>query len=183
MATANSELMRAARADLTGQWGMAILAFAIYWAISSLGGPVVLIFGGPMMIGLALFSLNLSKSKTAELSLIFDGFKKFGQGFLAYLLITVYVFLWALLLIIPGIIAALSYSQVFYIMVEEEIDATEAMKKSKDLMNGYKWKYFCLNFRFFGWMLLAVLTLGIGFLWLIPYMNVSYAKFYEDIKK
>jgi uncharacterized membrane protein len=51
------------------------------------------------------------------------------------------------------------------------------------MMDGYKWKYFCLGLRFIGWALLCVLTLGIGFLWLSPYIQVSYAKFYEDLKK
>ena len=95
----------------------------------------------------------------------------------------VFVFLWALLLIIPGIIAAIAYSQTFYILAEDDtIGSMDALRKSKEMMIGYKWKYFCLGLRFIGWALLCVLTLGIGFLWLSPYIQVSYAKFYEDLK-
>jgi uncharacterized membrane protein len=95
-----------------------------------------------------------------------------------------YILLWSLLFIIPGIIVAISYSMVFFILVDDpNIKITEALKKSKKMMFGYKWKYFCLGFRFIGWILLAALTFGVGFLWLLPYMQVSYAKFYDDIKK
>ena len=88
-----------------------------------------------------------------------------------------------LLLIVPGIIAAYSYSMTFYILAEDKsISALDAIRKSKEIMKGNKWKLLCLSFRFFGWMLLAILTLGIGFIWLIPYMSVSFATFYDDIK-
>jgi uncharacterized membrane protein len=95
----------------------------------------------------------------------------------------VFIILWMLLLIIPGIIAALSYSMTFYIIADDEtMDAMEAIDKSKAMMDGYKWKYFCLALRFVGWALLCLLTLGIGFFWLMPYMQVTNAKFYEDVK-
>ena len=88
-----------------------------------------------------------------------------------------------LFLFIAGIIAAIAYSQTFYILAEDDtIGSMEALRKSKEMMNGYKWKYFCLGLRFIGWALLCVLTVGIGFLWLSPYIQVSYAKFYEDLK-
>ena len=87
-----------------------------------------------------------------------------------------------LLLIIPGIIAALSYAMTYYIIVDNEsIGALEAIRQSKEMMRGNKWKLFCLGLRFFGWSLLCLLTLGIGYLWLIPYMAISFAKFYGDI--
>ena len=94
-----------------------------------------------------------------------------------------FIFLWMLLLIIPGIIASIAYSQTFYILAEDDtIGSMDALRKSKEMMNGYKWKYFCLVLRFVGWFLLCILTFGIGFLWLSPYIQVSYAKFYEDLK-
>lgn len=88
-----------------------------------------------------------------------------------------------ILFIIPGLIAALSYSMTFFIIADDNsIDGFEALKKSKQMMKGYKWKYFCLNLRFLGWLVLCILSLGIGFLWLIPYVQVTNANFYEDIK-
>ena len=71
----------------------------------------------------------------------------------------------------------------FYILADDNsIGAMDAMDKSKKMMDGYKWKSFCLGLRFFGWSLLCILTLGIGFLWLMPYAQVSMAKFYDDVK-
>lgn len=70
----------------------------------------------------------------------------------------------------------------FIIADDNSIDGFEALKKSKQMMKGYKWKYFCLNLRFLGWLVLCILSLGIGFLWLIPYVQVTNANFYEDIK-
>ena len=136
-----------------------------------------------MAVGICMFTLSLSRNENARLEQIFEGFRNYGTVLGAYLLMIVFIFLCALLLIIPGIIAAIAYSQTFYILAEDDtIDSMDALRKSKEMMDGYKWKYFCLGLRFIGWALLCVLTLGIGFLWLSPYIQVSYAKFYEDLK-
>ena len=90
--------------------------------------------------------------------------------------------LWSLLFIVPGIIAALSYSHFFILAEDSTIGALEAMEKSRKMMYEYKWKYFCLGFRFICWAILALFTLGVGFLWLFPYMMVTYAEFYEALK-
>lgn len=181
--TSNKELMAGARQSLKGNWTLAVLAYLIAGLLSGLGGGIGLIIGGPIMVGAAIFTLNIVRKKDLDLAQLFDGFKKFVEALLAYLLVFIFTFLWTLLFIIPGIIAAISYSQTFYILAEEEISAMDAVKKSKQMMQGNKWKYFCLGWRFFGWMILAILTLGIGLLWLIPYMQVSYANFYLDLKK
>ncbi len=93
----------------------------------------------------------------------------------------IFTILWSLLLIVPGIIAAISYLMTFYIIADDNtIRAMDAIDKSKTMMYGYKMKYFKMVLRFIGWCLLCLfLALGIGFLWLI---YVSNAKFYEDIK-
>jgi uncharacterized membrane protein len=94
-----------------------------------------------------------------------------------------YIFLWLLLLIVPGIITALSYAMVFYILADNPtLKPQDILEQSKQMMNGYKWKLFYLLLRFFLLALLCVLTLGIGFLWLIPYVNITIAKFYDDVK-
>jgi uncharacterized membrane protein len=70
-----------------------------------------------------------------------------------------------------------------YIIADTDtIGPLEAITKSKEMMRGNTWKLFCLYFRFFGWALLCILTAGIGFLWLVPYMQVCMAKFYDDVK-
>lgn len=180
----NSEITKGAREALAGNWGLAIAGFIIFTLLNSVGGVIALIIGGPLALGAAIFSLNIANKKQAELSQLFEGFSRFAEALVAYLLMVLYIVLWSLLFIVPGIIAAISYSQTFYILAEDKkISGNDALKKSKDLMYGKKWQYFCLGLRFLGWMILCVFTLGIGFLWLMPYMQVSYANFYKSLKK
>ena len=187
----NKELMAGARASLSGNWGLAVGTYLVYiilvgslQIIPVVGGVLGLFIAGPMAVGICIFTLSLSRNENTRLEQIFEGFRNYGTVLGAYLLMVVFIFLWALLLIIPGIIAAIAYSQTFYILAEDDtIGSMDALRKSKEMMDGYKWKYFCLGLRFIGWALLCVLTLGIGFLWLSPYIQVSYAKFYEDLKK
>ena len=93
-----------------------------------------------------------------------------------------YTLLWALLLIIPGMIAVYDYSMTNFILNEHpELTANEAIALSKGMMRGNRWRLFCLEFSFIGWMLLSALTLGIGALWLIPYSHAAYAHFYREV--
>jgi uncharacterized membrane protein len=179
-----------AKESLNGKWGLAIGTLVVYILISvalqliPFVGPIAsLIISGPFALGLAYFSLSISRNQNPKLENIFQGFNNFGTALGAYLLMILFIVLWALLLIVPGIIAAISYSMTFYIIADDNsIGAMEAIDKSKKMMDGYKLKYFYLGLRFIGWALLCILTLGIGFLWLMPYMQVSMAKFYDDVK-
>jgi uncharacterized membrane protein len=186
----NSEISKEALEALKGNWPLAIAAYVVYMicafaiqGVPGIGQVASIILGGPFALGAATFSISLSKNKNPDIEQLFIGFKRIPQTLVAYLLTLVYVILWSLLLIVPGIIAALSYSMTFYIMAEDEtITGKQAMDKSKGMMKGFKTKLFMLDLRFLGLAILCVLTLGIGFLWLIPYMQVCMAKFYEDIK-
>lgn len=185
----NARIMADARAALVGNWKRVILVFLLYTicmsavsAIPEIGGVVSFLISGPMALGVAYYSLGISRGEHPDWKVIFDGFKRFIPSFLTYIYMTLLVILWSLLLIIPGILKSLSYSQTFFILADNPlIGVKDAVKKSEELMKGYRWKYVCLNLRFFGWMILSVFTLGIGFLWLIPYMQVSYAKFYDEL--
>ncbi len=195
MNTDNITLMRAARASLKGKWGLAILTFFIYTLLTATSGSMrhhgsmltlssilTLIIAGPLALGAAIFSLSISRGKEARLEQIFLGFSNFSNAFITYLLLIIYVLLWTLLLIIPGIIAALGYSMTFYILADEPLTKPqEALDKSKAMMNGHKLKLFYLCLRFFLLALLCILTLGIGFFWLIPYVHLTMAKFYDDV--
>jgi uncharacterized membrane protein len=190
MKTENIILMQMARESLKGKWGLAIGGCVVFSLISIVlsfipifGSIGSLIITGPFTLGIIIFSLSISRNQEAKVGQIFDGFNYFGKSLGAYLLVVLFVLLWSLLLIIPGIIAAISYSMTFYILADNpSIKAMEAIDRSKKMMYGYKWKLVCLQFRFIGWMLLCFFTLGIGLLWLIPYMQISFAKFYDDIK-
>jgi uncharacterized membrane protein len=187
--TENKVLMQQAREALKGKWGLAVGTFLVYMLIAGVissipkaGGLLSLIISGPMGLGVAIFSLAISRDRNPQFEQIFYGFKKFGVSLAAYLLMAVFVILWAILLVIPGIIAMLSYSMTFFIIAEDDsIGPLEAIRKSKKMMYGFKWKLFCLYLRFLGWALLCVLSIGIGFLWLVPYIGVSFAKFYDDL--
>ena len=117
-----------------------------------------------------------------ELKTLFAYLPYWKTMVIANLLITLYTALWLLLFIIPGIIAAYRYSMTYYILAENpELSASEAIDRSKELMDGNKYRLFCLGFSFFGWIILSVITLGIGSIFLNPYMQAANAAFYRDI--
>jgi len=194
----NSQIMEEAYASLKGKWGLAIggnLLFAIIsMAVALVGWGIAgadwganltsLIFAPPLTIGMTIFSLNISRDNNPEIDNLFIPFKtSWVNAILAYFMMGVLVAVGFILLIIPGIIVALMFSQVFFIMGEDnEISAYDALVKSMNMMKGYKWKFFRIALRIIGLAILCIFTLGIGFIWLLPYQNVVYAKFYDDIK-
>ena len=189
----NVVLMQMARESLKGKWSIAIPTFLIYIIITAslqvigeifpLATLISLIISGPIALGIAIFSLNIARDKELKVEQLFEGFENFWTSVGAYILMLIFILLWSILLIIPGIIAAISYSMTFLIIAEDEsIDAIGALKKSKEIMYGHKWKYFCLMLRFIGWALICILTFGIGFILLLPYIQVTTVKFYEDIQ-
>lgn len=190
MATENYILREQSRQSLKGKWGNAALFVFVIAIINGvlsnipfLGTLISLIISGPLALGSAFYFMNISRDKEAKIDNIFSGFKNFGTGLAAYILMAIFIFLWSLLLIIPGIIAGLSYSMTYFIINDNPtIGPLEAIDKSKEMMKGYKMKLFLLHLSFLGWAILCIFTLFIGFFWLAPYMQVSLVKFYEDIK-
>ncbi len=189
MKTSNKILMSQARELLKGKWGEGVKVTFLYsiiiFAINSLpkiGSFISFIITGPFMLGLTYYWLTFSRRQDVKINMIFDGFNSWWRALSAYFLIILYTLLWTLLLVVPGIIAAYSYSQTFYILADDKnIRVNDAINKSKVIMKGNKWKLFCLGCRFIGWGLLCILSLGIGFLWLAPYFRVTLARFYDDI--
>ena len=189
--TNNTQIMSDARESLTGKWPLAIGTFLIFLLISigatliPFAGQVIgFLIAGPLAVGGAFFALNIVREQAAKTDDLFFGFNNnLGNSILAYLLVFVFAFIGFILLIIPGIIVALALSQTWFILAENpSTDSYEAIIKSKNMMKGYKWQYFKIGLRLFGLGLLCLLTLGIGFLWLLPYQYVVYAKFYEQLK-
>ena len=188
--TANADLTAAARACLSGLWGLGVgfnflynvLVQAMQY-IPYVGGLGIMICAPALSVGNVRFHVAVARGDEPRIGMMFDGFKVFGTALLAGLLMGVYILLWTLLLIVPGIMASYSYMMVYYILSDDPtITASEALRRSKQIMYGNRMKLFCLTWRFFGWGLLSILTLGIGLLWLIPYMNTSMALFYEDVR-
>ena len=89
----------------------------------------------------------------------------------------------SLLLVIPAVIFYYMLSQIFYLLADNpQIGAVEVLKKSAEMMKGYKWKLFCLHLSFIGWYLLGIVTLGIAFIWVGPYIKTANTIFYENLK-
>lgn len=161
----------------------------IFWTVllplvslAGLLGIVSFILGGTVELGYAKFLLKQYDRKELQFSDLFSQFERFGTGFAQKFLRTLYICLWALLLVIPGIVKGLSYAMTPFILEEHpEMTASEAIKASMKLMDGHKMDLFILGLTFLGWEILACLTMGIGFLFLNPYMNAAYAAFYRNI--
>lgn len=142
------------------------------------------VIGSFVSLGLIQYNLDLIDGKDVEFGQIFSKASMFGKAFWLRLRMDIFTFLWTLLLIIPGIIKSYAYSMSGFILAENsEMTAKEAMKVSEKMMAGNKWRLFCLQFSFIGWQLLCILSLGIGFLWLTPYMNAATAAFYDEISR
>ena len=195
----NQTLMTQALNSLKGKWGIAIGAWFVFFILTEFqmgwewqgddGGNykiglkiIGLIIGGPLSLGYTTLILLISRNQKPDFAILFSGFKRFGDSLAAYLLISIFTILWFLLLIIPGFIALLRYSQTYYILSEDEnIGPLEAITKSKEMMVGNKWKLFCLYCRFIGWFILCIVTLGFAGLYVGPYLSQSCANFYNDL--
>ena len=191
----NYEIRAKAREDLGGKifdskWMYALLAALIYGAIVSvisavpyIGGIASLLLAGPLVFGITKYFIKLTEqSESPTLNCLFDGFNDFSETFLLNLMMSIFVFLWSLLLVIPGIIKAYAYSMAFYIKNDNpSYNWKQCLDESQKMMDGHKWQLFCLQFSFIGWDLLAALTLGIGYLWLNPYRSMTEACFYRNL--
>lgn len=163
--------------------GAFILASLPIIIIASLFAAVIyFVLGSFIGVGYAKFNLNLVDKKNAAFETLFEYFSHWKTTTVARLLRALYVFLWSLLFIIPGIVAGFSYAMTDYILAEDpELTADEAISQSKSIMMGNKWRFFCLQFSFIGWDILATLAFGIGHLWLTPYKQAAYAAFYREV--
>ena len=142
-----------------------------------------LIVGSVVGVGYAKFNLDLvGQRQEPDVKTLFDYFKYWQTTAVAALLRGLYVFLWSLLLVIPGIVAGYSYAMTNYILADHpELSPSEAIARSKEMMQGNRWRLFCLEFSFIGWSILCAFTMGIGNLWLTPYTQAAIAAFYRDI--
>ena len=187
----NTQIMSEARASLNGKWPLAIGTFLILLLISMgaalipLAGQIIgILIAGPLAVGGAYFALNIVRDQVAQTDDLFFSFNNnLSNSILAYLLVVAFALIGFVLLIIPGVIVALALSQTWFILAENpSMDSYDAIMRSKKMMDGFKFKLFKIQLRLLGLGLLCLLTLGIGFLWLIPYQYVVYAKFYEEVK-
>ena len=155
-------------------------------AILHLIGLVLFILALPLTWGYQTLFLGAVRGGEATAKDLFEGYNKelFPRVLTTTLLYYVYIFLWSLLLLIPGCIKAYSYAMTPYILKDNpEMKNNAAIEESMRMMDGHKLELFLLDLSFIGWAILSILTCCIGFLWLVPYMNMARVNFYEDLKK
>lgn len=168
---------------------VATAATGLLAGISIGGGVISALFravcDNPLKVGIANYCLN-AVDGNAPLQDINVGFKpKYLANVWALLLRDIVVSLWGVLLVVPGIVMGLAYSQVEYIMAENPgMSPKEAMAKSRAMMQGYKWKLFVLDLSFLGWDILSAFTFGIlNVFYVAPYKMLTKAALYQEIKK
>ena len=146
-------------------------------------GSIALFIQGPISIGLAAYSLSIANEEDYSYNQIVAGFKYFFKALFLYLLFNISVLIGIILLIIPGVVLFLMFSQIFYITAENpQIGVIDAFKKSASLMKNKKLQYFGLFLKYMLFFILGVFTLGIWWLWLIPQAYVSFAIFYKELQ-
>ena len=188
-----------ARERLRGNWGTGALIVLVYALLSTaiegigfvfpgdafslIGTIAFIIVCGPLNYGLAYCFTKINRKNKTDVGDLFNGFNNnFSNKISAGVSIYVFTFLWSLLLIIPGIIASYSYSMTYYIMIDNpNMSSSDAIKKSKEMMKGHKMQLFMLDLTFIGWILLGILSLGIGMFWVNAYMETAHARFYEAL--
>lgn len=178
--------MRKAKEQLANNWTNGLLGTLIYLAIMTAASFTYvgeLVLTGPLTFGYVLFIACLVDTKVTNLNLLFRGFDRFVETLIAGLLVTLAVSVGTAFLIVPGVILGCGFGMTFFIMADDaNITGIDAMKESWNMMNGHKWDFFCLQLRFIGWALLCIITCGVGFLWLAPYMTAASLNFYRQLR-
>lgn len=161
---------------------ISVASGAISFILGPVGGIATLLIAGPIAYAQVFIYLGITnKSRVPKVEDIIVGFKddNFLRTFVAYIRLVVFTFLWSLLFWIPGIIKSISYSQMFYLLAEDDkLDPGEAQKQSMEMMEGHKWEYFVLGLSFIPWYLLCGITLGIASIWVVPYVQTTLAEYH-----
>lgn len=166
--------------------GANVIVMALSSVLSGISlGVAAFILVPSLVIGLNFFSVAMYRGEPSSIEDIFrEGFDNFGRKLGGYLWMELFIYLWSLLFVIPGIIKAISYALTPYILADcKNVKATDALKLSMRMMEGHKWEYFVLGLSFIGWLLLTSLTCGLLYVFYVgPYMNNTFAGYYAERK-
>lgn len=166
--------------------GANVIVMALCSVLSGISlGVAAFILVPSLVIGLNFFSVAMYRGEPSSIEDIFrEGFDNFGRKLGGYLWMELFIYLWSLLFVIPGIIKAISYALTPYILADcKNVRATDALKLSMRMMEGHKWEYFVLGLSFIGWTLLTSLTCGLLYVFYVgPYMNNTFAGYYAERK-
>ena len=200
----NVELRHAAREVIRGKWLAGVAITLVYgllyglissFSVANVDDEVVfslltllaaIVVGYPLTLGYAMVWLNVARNNShPEVKDLFDGFtRRYHRSAMGTLLLqNIYTVLWTLLLIVPGIIKSIEYAMTPFIVADEpELGCNEAIEKSMAMMRGHRWQFFKMYLGMIGWMILGVFTCYIAWLWIVPYYQMVFAKFYLELK-
>ena len=168
--------------DATMEMGAALLG-TVASTMGIVGVLVSIFVDSAATVGVSYYFIENTRSKPSFAD-AFRGFKvKYFRNIGTMLLVNIKTVLWSLLFVIPGIIKAYEYAIIPYILADDpKISSKEAFKKARQMMKGNKWRLFKLNLSFIGWGFLCVLTMGVGTIFLMPYVSAAAAEFYMELK-
>jgi uncharacterized membrane protein len=186
-----AQLKAMAKIQIKGNIGILFLVSLVAGLVGAFANVIpvigslasVIVITPAFTIATTIIYLNMAKGIKPQVSELFNHFDKFWASFKVTFLSGLFIMLWSLLFYIPGIIKSFSYAMAPYIIAENPgMGAREAISRSKAMMNGHKMELFVLCLSFYGWMLLGTITCGIGFIYVLPYMNATMVNFYNSIK-
>lgn len=187
----SSAYREAAWNSLSGNWGSTAVLTLVYFLIACVasvidvkGELITILLIAPLIYSYEIIFLdNLRSGKAFDVQSLFEGYNDYLRITGTYLLMCVYICLWTLLLVIPGIIKSVAYSQTLFVLRDEPtLKYNGAIERSMAMMEGHKMDYFLLILSFIGWYILGIVSFGIGFLWINPYITRALVIFYEDLK-
>ena len=207
----HSMLRKRARDNLAGMWPLAIAVAAVAALLGGIGqnfipdiaysqeifhlwenfrftwktgvfSTLAFILGGTLELGYCQFLLKQHDKHEPEFHDMFSQFNRFGTGFAQQFLRNLYILLWSLLLVVPGVVAAYRYAMTPFILTDHpEMTASEAIERSKQMMDGHKGELFVLDLSFIGWCILASICANLGYLFVNPYQSAARAAFYREL--
>ncbi len=186
-----AQIKEQAKKNFSAQYWMCVGAFVLYTLIVGAASQMTAGIGAfflapPMIVGFYSFSLKVYRGQEADIGGMFsDGFSDYWRNVGGVLWMQLWIFIWSLLFIIPGIIKAFAYFMAPYILADSRnVSATQALKLSMKMTKGYKGKIFVMLLSFIGWLILTGLTFGIlSIFWTGPYIETSFAGMYDELKK
>ena len=181
------EIKQQARQQLSAHYGSTMFFVYIPSILIGLASTTVIggILAAPLAVGSAVGLLSIYRGTKPHQQALIKGYDStvLVRNVLQLLLVTIFVFLWSLLLVIPGIIKAYAYAMVPYLLADPDVKEDDVITLSRKMMDGKKMDFFVLQLSFIGLAILGVLTLNIlNVLYTIPYMQLATAGFYQQLK-
>lgn len=178
-----SALKEAAKQQISGKIGVLFLCSLVAGLIAGVSSFLAWLIVPAIVMGITMIYLGITNGQEPKVGDVFNGFNIFGKAWCLNFLMMLFITLWSLLLVVPGIIKAYSYYMAPYILADNPtMTASEALKESKRITNGAKMDIFILELSFIGWMLLSMFTFGIALIYVAPYMNATMANAYQVLK-